>query len=63
MPKPKAGKSEHKLSKDKVAQAARERELRDLINRVESEKSGSVRPSGESPNDFVERRMRDKSKK
>jgi hypothetical protein len=63
MPKPKTAKSERGDVKDEVAQAARERELRDLIDRVETEKSGRVRPSNESPHDFVERRMRDKLKK
>jgi hypothetical protein len=63
MPKPKTGKSEHKVGGDEVAQAARERELRDLIDRVETEKSGNVPFPDESPNDFVERRMRDKSRK
>jgi hypothetical protein len=60
MPRAKTAHSERGDVKDKVAQAARERELRDLIDRVETEKSGSVRPSNESPHDFVERRMHDK---
>jgi len=63
MSKPNTEKSEDKSSKDEVPQVTRERELRDLIERVEAEKSGSVRPSNESPNDFVERRMREKFKK
>jgi hypothetical protein len=63
MPKPKTAKSEHGDTKDEVAQAAREHELRDLIDRVETEKSGSVRLSNESPHDFVERKMRNKFKK
>jgi hypothetical protein len=63
MSEPNTEKSEDKSSKDEVAQATRDRELRDLIERVEAEKSGSVRPSNESPNDFVERRMREKFKK
>jgi hypothetical protein len=54
-------KSENKSSTDEVA--TRDRELRDLIERVEAEKSGNVRPSNESPHDFVERRMREKFKK
>jgi hypothetical protein len=62
MPEP-TEKSEDKSSKDEVAEATRERELRDLIERVEAEKSGSVRPSNESPHDFVERRRREKSQK
>jgi hypothetical protein len=63
MSKPNTGKSKHKGDKDEVAQVTRERELRDLIERVETEKSGSVRPLKESPHDFVERRMREKFKK
>jgi hypothetical protein len=59
----KTANSERAGVKDKVSQAARERELRDLIDRVETEKSGSVRPSNESPHDLVERRMRGKLKK
>jgi hypothetical protein len=56
-------KSEDKGIKDKAAQPNRERELRDLIEQVEAEKSGSLPPSKESPHDFVERRTRDKFKK
>jgi hypothetical protein len=56
-------RSENKSSTDEVAQATRDRELRDLIERVEAEKSGNVRPSNESPHDFVERRIREKFKK
>jgi hypothetical protein len=43
-------------------QADRERELRDLIERVESETSGSAPPENESPHDFVERKKREQSK-
>jgi len=52
-----------KSIKDEVAQATRERELRELIEGVEAEKSGSVPPSNESPHDFVERRSREEFKK
>lgn len=62
MPKPKTGKSEDNDTDDRDAQAARERELRDLIEQAEAEKSGIVRPSNERPNDFVERKMREKFK-
>jgi hypothetical protein len=48
---------------DEAAQAAREKELRELIDRVEKEQSGSLRPQKESPHDFVQRRMREKLKK
>ena len=44
-------------------QAARERELRQLIEGVEHEKSGAARPAHESAHDYVERRMRETSKK
>jgi hypothetical protein len=60
---PKTEKSGQEASKDEEAQAARERELRDMIDRVEAEKSGRAPPSKESPHDFVERQMRDKLKK
>jgi hypothetical protein len=63
MTKSKTGTSEDETKKDEATQAARERELRELIERAEAEKSGSVPPSQESPHDFVERKMRDKSKK
>jgi hypothetical protein len=63
MSEPNTEKSEDKSSKDEGAQATRERELRDLIERVEAEKSGKVRPSNESPHDFVERRIHEKFKK
>jgi len=63
MSKPNTEKSEDKSSKDEVPQVTRERELRDLIERVEAEKSGKVRPSNESPHDFVERRIHEKFKK
>ena len=43
-------------------QADRERELRDLIKKVESETSGSAPPKDESPHDFVERKKREQSK-
>lgn len=64
MSEPKTDKSNDKSNKDEeIAQATRERELRDLIARVGTEKSGSVRPANESPNDFVERKMREKLNK
>jgi hypothetical protein len=44
------------------AQADRERELRKLIDQVETEKCENVSPGKESPHDFVERRMRIKPK-
>jgi hypothetical protein len=62
MSEPKPGESQEKKSNDEAAQAARERELRELIKRVELEQSGSLRPQKESPHEFVERRMREKSK-
>ena len=60
MPEPKTDKSN---KDEEVAQAARERELRDLIGRVGAEKNGSAPPANESPNDFVERKMREKLNK
>jgi hypothetical protein len=63
MSRPKTDKSEGKTKSDGAAQAARARELREIIERVEAEKSGSARPAYESPHDFVERRMREKTKK
>jgi hypothetical protein len=63
MSRPKTDKSEGKTRTDDAAQAARARELREIIERVEAEKSGSARPAHESPNDFVERKMREKTKK
>ena len=59
---PKPPQPETPGTKTKPASSSRERELRDLIDRVEAEKSGNVRPSRESPHDFVERRMREKTK-
>jgi len=56
-------KSEGKGIKDKAAQPTRGRELRELIEEVEAEKSGSPRSSKESPHDFIERRMREKFNK
>lgn len=45
-----------------AAQAARERELRQLIENVERDKSGAAPPAHESAHDFVERRMRETKK-
>jgi hypothetical protein len=63
MSEPKTDKSEDKRAKKEEGEAARERELRDLIERVELEKSGQIRPAKESAQDFVERKMREKLKK
>jgi hypothetical protein len=57
MPKRKTSKTS-----GEAAQADRERELRELIEQVETKKSGSVPLEKESPHDFVERRMRSKPK-
>jgi len=57
MPKRKTSKTRE------MAQAERERELRELIERVETEKSGSTPPEKESPHDYIERRMRTKPRK
>jgi hypothetical protein len=46
-----------------TAQADRERELREMVQRVENTKSGTVPPEKESPHDFVERKMREKPEK
>jgi hypothetical protein len=46
-----------------VAQAEREREMRKMLQRVEDAKTGAVPPEKESPNDFVERKMREKPEK
>ena len=60
MPNAKTGKREEKGTKDEVA---RERELQDVLDRVQTEKGGASRPANESPNDFVERKMREKLRK
>jgi hypothetical protein len=57
------GKSADRERTDDPAQAAREKELLDLIDQVEKEQSGSLRPQRESPNDFVQRKMREKTTK
>ena len=73
MPKPKTSpkrtnKTTDKTTKNKTtrndesAQAARERELRQLIDSVEQDKSGAAPPAHESAHDFVERRMRETKK-
>jgi hypothetical protein len=51
-----------KTPKPGKEQADRERELRDMIESVESETSGSAPPKTESPHDFVERKKREQSK-
>jgi hypothetical protein len=61
MAKPKKAKGER--GNIKVAEAARERELRDLIARIETKKSDGGRPPSESPHDFIERKMREKLEK
>jgi hypothetical protein len=63
MPTRETGKAGRGNVKAEDPQAARERELRDMIERVESKKAGDASPSNESPNDFVERKMREKGKK
>ena len=63
MPKPKTSKTSKDEERQDPAQAARERELRQLIEGVEQEKAGAVRPAHESAHDFVERRMRETFKK
>ena len=63
MSDPRTGKGQRKAGQGDAAQTARERELRDLIERVEQEQSRSSRPDKESPHDYVERRMREKTKK
>jgi hypothetical protein len=57
---PKTDQSGDKRDKNEEAEAARERELQGLIERVELEKTGKVRPEKETAHDFVERRMREK---
>ena len=58
----KDSKNKDSKNKDEAAQAAREQQLRELIEQVEKERSGSLRPEKESPHEFVERRRREKSK-
>jgi hypothetical protein len=70
MSEPKTGKGNAGESEDKANKAtgsedrtaARERELREMIERVEKKQGDSVHPGEESPHDFVERRRREKSK-
>ncbi len=59
MAKRKAPKGEGGATEDGDAEAARERQLREMIERVEDEKSGTVPPTSESPHDFVERKRRE----
>jgi hypothetical protein len=63
MSEPKTGKRADKKSGEETAQAAREQELRELVERVAKEQSDSLSPRTESPHDFIERRMRDTFKK
>jgi len=49
MPKAKTPKSKRGEVKNEVAQAARESELRDLVDRVETEKSGACAPQTKAP--------------
>jgi hypothetical protein len=63
MSEPKTGKSADKMSGDETVQAAREQELRELVERVKKKQSDSLAPRTESPHDFIERRMRDTFKK
>jgi hypothetical protein len=63
MSKRNKGKGADQERTDDPAQAAREKELLALIDQVEKEQSGSLRPQHESPNDFVQRKMREKPKK
>jgi hypothetical protein len=58
----KAGKEPPKGSEE-AARAAREKELRELIQQVEKEHSGSEPPEHESPHDFVERKRREQQNK
>ncbi|WP_143279357.1 hypothetical protein [Bradyrhizobium ottawaense] len=60
MAKPKTPKNEDAATKDPAAEADRERQLRDMIERAEDKKSGTKPPEKESPHDFVERKSRDK---
>jgi hypothetical protein len=64
MSKTKPRKSaEEKQPTDEAAEAAREKELQELIEQVEKKQSRGSRPERESPHDFVQRRMRQTSKK
>jgi hypothetical protein len=63
MSKRTGGKGADQTRMEDSAQAAREMELLDLIDQVEKEQSGSLRPKHESPHDFVQRRMRENLKK
>ena len=60
MSQPEQDKNEVEKSSKLAQEKARERELRTLIDQVEQQKSGTVRPGTESPHDFVERKMREK---
>jgi hypothetical protein len=63
MSKSKTGTSPLQAGTDEAAQAARERDLRALIERTEKKQSGDLPPEKESAHDFIERKMREKLKK
>jgi len=63
MPKRKTTKSGNETTDKKSAEAARERELREMIQRVEDVKESTTPPKKESPHDFVEKKMREEPKK
>lgn len=60
MAKAKTPKSEEDAAKERAAEADREQQLRDMIERAEDKKSGMTPSEKESPHDFVERKSRDK---
>jgi hypothetical protein len=62
-PMSQSGRNKNETEQDDELAKTREREMRDLIDQVEKEKSGKVSPAHESAHDFVERRMREKAKK
>jgi hypothetical protein len=63
MSKPNPEKNAGEKRTDEAAQAAREKELRELIERAEKAQSGNSPPKHESPHDFVQRKMSEKPKK
>jgi len=50
----------NEAASEAAAQAKRERELRDMMQRVEDAKTGILPADKESPHDFVERKMRER---